>query len=220
MLETIKAKRRVHLLHIGKTGGTAIRHALRPYRQFFYNIQLHGHGRSLAGVPRGEKVVLFLRSPHERLASGFYSRYRKGQPRYYKEWSAFEEKFFAAFKTPNEWAIALGDSSHPEHDLAVAGQNRVTHLKPYTSWCGSVEYFKSRSPDLLLVGCQETLDYDFVRLKRRLLIPPMASLPKDDISSHKTPAYMDKTLSEAAQSAVRTHYAGDYALHDFALAFD
>lgn len=218
MLGFIKARRRVHLLHIGKTGGTAVRQALRPYRYLVYNLQLHGHGRKLPGVPEGEKVVVFLRDPLSRLTSGFYSRYRKGQPRYFSEWSDFEARFFETFQTPNAWAQALGGSGDSHHALAVEGMTEIVHLKPYTHWLESVEYFQSRRADLLLVGHLESLDDDFMRLRRRLLVPPHARLPSGEIESHRTPSYMDRRLSDAAVAAIRHHYVEDFALREWALS--
>lgn len=50
----------VHFLHIGKTGGTAIRAALKDIENGGeYEIVLHNHGVSLSDIPRGQKVVSF-----------------------------------------------------------------------------------------------------------------------------------------------------------------
>jgi hypothetical protein len=48
----------VHFLHIGKTGGMAIRHALKPYRETArYKIKRHGHRQTLQDIPQGEGVI-------------------------------------------------------------------------------------------------------------------------------------------------------------------
>jgi hypothetical protein len=52
------------VLHIGKTGGTALKSALRPYlNSGDYEIRLHGHQFGLPDFPRGEKVIFFVRDP-------------------------------------------------------------------------------------------------------------------------------------------------------------
>ena len=67
-------------LHIGKTGGSAVQHALRSLAR--EDIVLCGHDVSLNDVPRGAKAVASIRHPVDRFVSGFYSRLRQGLPRY------------------------------------------------------------------------------------------------------------------------------------------
>ena len=70
----------VHILHIRKTGGSAVKESLGPYTMTDkFRIKLHGHSFTLKDVPKGEKVVFFLRDPFTRFVSGFYSRKRKNR---------------------------------------------------------------------------------------------------------------------------------------------
>jgi hypothetical protein len=55
---------RAHLLHIGKTGGNALKHALRPYNTGGpLDIVFHPHAVRLSDVPVGESVLFMLRNP-------------------------------------------------------------------------------------------------------------------------------------------------------------
>src|SRR5262245_6976386 len=116
MIHRLQGRRIVHFLHIPKTGGTALIHALTGYEtQGDYELKLHdGHDFKLSQVPLGEKVVLFMRDPISRLISGFYGRLRQDLPRYDNApWHPDEEAAFRRFRTPNELALALS-SSDPE----------------------------------------------------------------------------------------------------------
>ncbi len=95
-------RKKAHFLHIGKTGGSAVKSALMPYREAsIYDIEFHGHNFPISSVPEGEKFFFFLRNPLTRFSSGFYSRKRKGLPRYNLEWSRLERVIFEKFNSPN-----------------------------------------------------------------------------------------------------------------------
>ena len=78
----------VNFLHVGKTGGTAVKWALRraglpdtPYGP----VRVHRHTFRMRDVPPEDHVIFFVRDPIARFMSGFYSRLNKGQPRYHYE---------------------------------------------------------------------------------------------------------------------------------------
>jgi len=99
---------RTHLLHIGKTGGNALKHALRPYKTSgSLDIVFHPHSVRLSDVPVGESVLFMLRDPVDRFISGFNSRRRRGRPLNNFEWTQDEAAAFTAFPTANDLAEAL-----------------------------------------------------------------------------------------------------------------
>src|SRR5919108_4446855 len=103
-----QTKQTVHFLHIGKTGGTAIKHILKRHSVTRgYVIRRHGHRTTLREVSAGEKVIFFVRDPLSRFISGFYSRLRQGQPRYFNPWTPEERMAFERFDTPNRLAVGL-----------------------------------------------------------------------------------------------------------------
>ncbi len=69
---------KIHFIHIGKTGGTAVKYALQDYNATVlgcrYEIILHNHNFKLKDIPIGEKFFFFVREPIDRFISGFYSR--------------------------------------------------------------------------------------------------------------------------------------------------
>ena len=205
-----KTKQTIHFLHIGKTGGSAVKSVLKNYQETpKYLIKLHGHGTSLNDVPKGDSVIFFLRDPVSRFISGFYSRQRKGQPRYYSEWTPQEKKVFEHFSTPNEVAISLGNDQSTDHSLAIMAMNSVGHFKRYNKWYIDFGYFKSRLHDIIFIGFQESLDDDFIKLKSILEIPQDIALPTDDISAHRNPKEIDKSIDESGVSALRAWYSED-----------
>ncbi|MEL7023463.1 MAG: sulfotransferase family 2 domain-containing protein [Pseudomonadota bacterium] len=207
---------KVHFLHIGKTGGSAIRGALRDCRLAgAYELMLHSHGVSLSDVPVGEKVTFFLRDPVSRFISGFYSRKRKGQPRYQSEWNELEAEVFTAFDTPNSLAEALGDGDHQHHELAHQAMEQIQHLGHYSQWLVSMEYLQSRASDVFFVGYQDSLSRDFEALKSKLNLGSDVVLPDDDVGAHRNPKGLDKSLSESARATLEAWFAEDQAMLDY-----
>ena len=51
----------IHFLHIGKTGGTALRTTLRKNKSKKYKYKFHRHNTTLKEVPEGEKVIFLIR---------------------------------------------------------------------------------------------------------------------------------------------------------------
>lgn len=197
----------IHFLHIGKTGGTAIKAALSQWDNS--PIILHGHKFGLNDVPLGEKVIFFLRDPISRFVSGFYSRKRKGWPRYYSEHNILESKVFNAFSTPNDLGCALAYRGSRLHGLAREALQGIGHFSHFDLWYQDLNYFNSRLSDILFIGFTESLDADFKRLKTELRIPSEINLPTDDVGAHRNPSGVDKYLSTKALSALSEYYEED-----------
>lgn len=214
------AGRAVHVLHIGKTGGTAVKAALQelPYPPA-HGLILHRHGFRLLDVPPGDLAVFFLRDPVSRFVSGFNSRKRKGQPRTYVEWSQAETDAFAAFSTPHALAEALGSARSEVRASAQSAMRAIQHVRsPYARWLGTPSYLAGRRKDILLIGRQEMLAADFERLKRRLGLPAKVRLPEDPVSAHRSPPDMPRDLSKRGRLAIEGWYENDYRLIEAAAA--
>ena len=204
----------VHFLHIGKTGGSAVKHALKPHPVTTgFALVLHSHGTTLRDIPVGERAFFFLRDPIDRFISGFYSRKRQGQPRYFAPWTPDEAVAFQTFETPNQLGLAIGSDDIELRNKAVHAMKSIGHVRDFfRNWFESEEYLVSRKSDLLLIGFQKSLDDDFERLKKVLNLPEHLTLPKDDIQSHRNPKDVDKKLDEAAILNLRKWYEEDYRL--------
>ncbi|HVO49260.1 MAG TPA: sulfotransferase family 2 domain-containing protein [Steroidobacteraceae bacterium] len=215
--DQISGRKRVHFLHIGKTGGTAVKHALNEFGRSSprYVIVLHPHQTRLRDIPAGEKFFFFLRDPASRFVSGFFSRQRQGRPRYFFPWTQEEQAAFEHFATPNQLAAALSSPDADERTRAQAAMKNIEHVRDsYWTWFENEEYFRSRLPDALFVGFQESLDEDFQTLKSILSLPDRLSLPADSILAHKNPSGLDVSLDEAAIANLKSWYAEDYRFID------
>lgn len=207
-----RGKQIVHFLHIGKTGGTALREALRKHTTCpHYFIALHKHDLKLSDVPFGEKTVFFLRDPIRSYVSGFMSRQRQGLPRYFSAWSPDEKRVFERFGTANELALSLSSEDEEIHVAAERAMRSIKHVRSsFWDWFGDRNYFRSRLGDILFVGFQERLDEDFNRLKSILGLPEDLCLPRDDVRAHKNPRNIDIHLEDTALRNLLTWYARDY----------
>lgn len=211
-LHKVSGKPCMHFLHLGKTGGSAVKYAVEhcPNPHVRYAVYLHPHETTLRNVPEGEKFFFFLRDPISRFISGFYSRQRQGRPRYFMRWTPAEKLAFERFGSPNELAGALSSDDRDEQAAAEAAMRSILHVKDsYWSWFESEEYFASRLPDLFFIGFQERLAEDFDTVRSRLGLAA-TSLPEDEVHAHRNPADVDKRLDERATANLETWYAADF----------
>ena len=205
----------VHLLHISKTGGTALQYALQGHLTTkTSSIFLHDHNWHLRHIAQGQKAVIFFRHPIPRFVSAFYSRRRYGRPRYDVPWNQAEAAAFAQFASPNQLARALSSHEPAQCAAAHAAMDGIRLLNDsFFKWIESDEYFASRAADILLVGFQETLAADFNALKRLLQLPSRLELPADNWSSHRNPP-ADVRLDEIATANLAVWYAQDIAFFE------
>jgi len=202
----------LHVLHIGKTGGTALNHVLVQYAEASrYRPVLAGHELTLRDVPHRERFMFFIRDPVSRFVSAFNSRLREGRPRYHYPWRAEERRAFASFKTPDELAVALSGPRGLRCEAETA-MNAIGHLNThYSFWLGDADTLRSRADDVFFIGFQERLDQDFVDLKLRLGLPAEAELPRGDVA-HRAPAGSATHLSAVARANLERWYAEDVSL--------
>lgn len=202
----------IHLIHIGKTGGSAVKFALKPYYHHRgFVIYPHSHSFKLKDAPEGEAVVFFLRDPITRFVSGFYSRLREGQPRLYSPWTADEKTSFEKFTTPNQLGESLSSSTSNEREYAEFAMKSIKHVRNhYWDWFTDEDYFNARLQDIFFIGFQETLDENFEILKKKLSLPERITLPRDSIIAHRSPDNIDKRLSDLAVRNLKNWYSQDY----------
>lgn len=208
-----KQKKTLHVLHIGKTGGTAVKSALERFPETAeFRIHLCTHHDTLRDVAEGDRVAFFVRDPLTRFVSGFHSRARQGKPRYVSPWTEAEENAFRDFQTPNALGEALSSPIATEREKAVHAMRAIGHVRAsYWDWFETEAYFSSRRHDIYFIGFQESLDRDFAELRERLGLGPDCALPTDDVAAHRNPSGVDRHLSLRARRNLRQWYARDYA---------
>ena len=169
----------------------------------------------MADIPRGEKIFIAFRDPAKRFESAFYSRFRKGQPKFYVEWTEAEEEAFQRFKSPTALAEALSSSNPETKHAAKEAMGSIRHIRDsYSKWYIDKKYFLSRHHDILAVGRQERLD-DFFQWVTEYLDLPEASLPSEPEKAHKRPEHFDRGLSDQALSNLHQWYSEDYSFLNF-----
>ena len=211
-------KRCIHLLHIGKTGGTAPKEALRDIQKGKrYRLFLHDHGVRLTDIPRFDDVIIFLRDPVSRFVSGFNSRKREGRPRYYFPHTPAEKEAFTKFPTPNALAEALSSNDPQEREDALKAMKSIGHVRTfYSDWLISIEELLKRKGHLF-IGATETLEKDFEALKAWIGVDASnVKLPSDPIKAHRAPEGSDTYLSPLAEKNLRQWYAEDYKFLEIA----
>lgn len=198
--------RAIHFLHIRKTGGNALKAALRPIAEE-YRLVIHDHHTTLRDIPPGERVAFAVRDPVDRFVSGFNSRLRMGRPLLNSKWSTAEAEAFAQFRTPNELAEAL---TSPAREAALNAMRDIAHVRTsFADTLGSRDDVLERLEDIVWIGHTETLGNDFEMLKHRLGLPSSTALPSDPVAAHRTPDGFSTSLSKTGRRNVRNWYAAD-----------
>jgi hypothetical protein len=202
------------MLHVPKTGGTAVMEALRPFARK-HNLVFEAHEVTLADIPAQHRVFVFLRHPVDKFVSGFNSRLRCGRPRYSVAWTPSEARAFAHFSTPNALAEALA-SPNPEIEerarSAMSGIRFVSDSMP--RWFGGIENLRNKRHQFVLLSLQPCLEDDSEFLKTQLGLPGEIRLPTDEVVSHRAPEQFDKTLSALGRKNISDWYANDIAFYE------
>jgi hypothetical protein len=212
-----RRERVVHMLHIRKTGGTAVKAALaRAAPVTGLRVMTHPHRVSLRDIPASDEVFFFLRDPVARFLSGFESRRREGRPAHYHPWTPAERRAFERFPTAESLALALASADDAERRPAEQAMQTMNHVKSHLrDWLNGEALLRSRRELIILVGWQETLDADFARLGDLLGLPSDSRLPTDEASSHRSaPSEPRPSFSAKAAAAISEWYRDDYRLID------
>lgn len=216
----LRGRRTLHLLHIAKTGGTALKHVLQqaqPANDTF-ELVLHSHKTRLTDIPRGDAVFFCCRDPISRYRSGFMSRQREGRPRNHIPWSDGERLAFTRFSDPGELAEALASEDPTIRRDAEIAFGRIGHVNtPLSYWLGSESILQQRSRDIVWIGLQADLDQDFVRLAEILGLPDGTTLPSDDVTAHRNPGRARADLSSEGHRALLERFADDAQLFEWCL---
>lgn len=209
----------IHFLHIGKTGGTAIKSTMLEnkgvvQKKFLIKdkhlFALHKHDFHLDKVRKGEFAFFVIRDPIERFVSGFYSRMRKGLPHKYNRWKPEEEYAFSIFETPNQLAEALSNESEKVRNDATNAMKHILHVRNSVwEWFLSEDYLASNREKILYILKQKNLNEDFSSFQKLLQVN-LGELPTDPVKAHQMPSNLDKKLSDIAIQNLRDWYKRDY----------
>ena len=213
-------RRQVHVLHIGKTGGSQLIRLCREVnglvgRDLFLPRE---HRVRLADLPPRADYIFGTRAPAARFRSAFYSRKRQGRPLYDVPWRPDEALAFAAFPEANDLAEALFDEGR-RGDQARAAIQSITHAaEQQVDWFTPLGFFLDRRPPLAIIR-QEAFDADWQRLAAGMGLtdPPRPS--RDPVAAHSNDYAGTPPLSDRAQANLAQWYARDVAFHARCSAF-
>lgn len=221
--QKLRGKQIVHFIHIEKTGGSALKTALKTSMEeallsycFIndkYTVFFHKHDITLRNIPRGEKVIFTLRDPVSRFVSGFYQR-RKQELSKYNDWpwTPEEADAFERFYTADDLAISLSSKDNSIKEAAHKAMASIGHVNnSYLDYFESNQYFLSRLSDILFVCFQETLDEDFECLKEILCLSKDSFLPFDDKKANKRPITYTSKVSEDSIRNLTLWYRKDFS---------
>jgi hypothetical protein len=146
-----------------------------------------------------------------RFCSGFYSRQRKGKPRYNIEWTEQELISFSIFNSPQKLASSLNNSSPEIMKKAQYAMKSIQHVSDsYWNWFVDEDTFKSRVNDIIFIGKQETFNTDLNELINLFNIDYIFNKGLDPVTCHKNPLHKNYYLSEDAIMNLKEWYKKDY----------
>ena len=211
-------KNSVHFLHIGKCAGTAIKDFAEATNAAFacqVKIISHDHNVSLSDIPTGASYFFSIRDPVTRFYSAFYSRKRKGAPRYYGEWSEGEARAFERFPEANDLAESLfNETSTGFH--AFSAMKSIGHLCKFQhDWFPDIEEIFTARPPMCILRT-EFLEADFVDLKKLIGLSDGFDLIKDPVKAHKNDYRATLPLTDKAVKKLRIWYASDILFYKLA----
>jgi hypothetical protein len=203
------------VLHIGKTGGTALKAALAPFAAEGKFV-LHGHMTRCCDCPEVSLIFFAVRHPCDRFVSAFNSRLRRGRPRFDYPWSWRQALVFRMFPSACALAEGLG-SRRPLRRLAARVSMRIVgHLRRRLAyWIGDAGALERDRR--LIIGTVETLDDDLRHLLALAGVEEQVALPTDPIAAHVTPPHFDRSLSAEAIRNLTDYFREDIALYDACL---
>src|SRR3984893_10849386 len=135
----------IGFIHIGKTGGTALKYMLNRHIQKTRcsGLQLFKHDMTfprLCVEHPTSQALFFVRDPVSRFVSGFNSRLRQGLPRFHVPWRPSEAVAFGTFAPPNRLAEALSADDPARRVAAASAMNAIRHVRDrLVLYLGSVD---------------------------------------------------------------------------------
>lgn len=204
----------IHFLHIGKNAGTQFSNISAQINKSNkkYRIVHHPHHIKLGDIPRNEKFVFSIRLPDTRFKSAFYSRKRKGQPRFYSEWSEYEAKAFEEFEHANDLAEALFEQSERSEN-ALCAMKSISHCSSdQINWFHRCGYFFEINQPVHIIR-QEHFEEDLAVFNDKIGHVSPTSVENDPIVSHKNDYSDIPVLSEKAINNLKKWYVQDYEFY-------
>jgi len=212
-------KNKLHYLHIGKTAGTEISRYINYLNNVNSNFELikQTHRTQLIDIPEGEQYFFSIRHPITRFRSAFYSRLRKGLPRYHVEWDLNETIAFKQFQTANDLAESIFEEGEVGNK-AFSAMRSIRHITAnQVDWFRRFGNFLEIFPPFSIIR-QENFSEDIQLFQLKLGIDTPILLDKELIDSHVNNYPLDSQLSKKAIFNLERWYCQDLEFYKFCLS--
>lgn len=205
-------------IHVGKAGGTYLGAALRVLaKEAGIDIEFTSHQGRIPGILRdnpGSQVIFSVRDPLEIFVSGFYSRQRKGAPRYHREWTPREAEAFARFSTANELAEALSADDTAVREAAAEGMRAIQHVrKNLRGYLKGPVFLRKHKNRIRFIFNQASLDEDLSFMYRAYGLNVPNKIRDNPRLRHENPSDIDRNLSALARRNLVEHYKVDLKIY-------
>lgn len=212
------------VLHNRKTAGTALRDMIlqQEQRTSQMTVRCFEHAMTFPKFVKHyphARAIFFVRDPISKFVSGFYSRLRQGQPRYYYPWSSAEKRAFKRFQHPNDLAEALSHRNPFKRYMAVSAMKSIGHVRhSLLDFLGSPTFLQQASERIAFIGHQPEFMTDVEHLRLLLKLDNDITAPNDETRAHRNPSHSDKFLSEKAIKNLKKWYKVDFDIYTWCLA--
>lgn len=211
------------ILHNRKTAGTALKDMIAQQQQISpIPVHCFGHAMTLPQFVNDyphAKAIFFVRDPISKFVSGFYSRLREGQPRYYFPWSSAEKRAFKYFEHPNELAEALSAWNPFRRYAAFHAMRSIGHVKhTLVAFLGTPTFLQQHARHIAFIGHQPDFVQDINYVRRFLQMNDEVLPPDDAVRAHRNPSDADRYLSERAINNLYKWYTKDFEIYAWCLA--
>ena len=209
---TTTEKAPITFIHISKNAGTEIGRRLREANDILGEeiFRKSHHDFKLRRLPKGHDYFFSIRNPVDRYFSAFYSRKRKGRPRYDSEWTAHEALAFEAFDHANDLAEALF-SEGQNGKQAFCAMKSISHVarNQVDNFVRTGNFLTVRPP--LAIIRVSNLESDLARFMSNLGIDPVVLAP-DPVKSHQNDYSKVPELTDLARKNLAKWYVQDFEL--------
>jgi hypothetical protein len=212
----------IFFIHVGKAGGTYLGRALRVLaKKAGIEIKFTSHQGRITDILRdnpGAQVIFGVRDPLEIFVSGFYSRQRKGAPKYFSEWSKKEARAFARFDNANQLAEALSSDEPAVRQAAAEGMGAIKHVRQnLRGYLQGSRFLLNNKHRIFFIFNQSSLDDDLSILYRFYGLSVPDRVLNNEALKHRNPPTIDRSLSESARRNLTRHYKKDLEIYQTCL---
>lgn len=211
----------IHFLHIGKCAGTQIKSVISQINSNLGSqlILAHPHRITLGMLPQNAPFFFSIRNPTSRFMSGFYSRKRKGLPRYNIGWTKYEAYAFSVFEHANDLAEALfSDGALGQQAISAIGS--IRHVSQnQLNWFVRFGSFLTVRPPVWIIR-QENFEKDLNNFLIRAHAGDLtAKIVLDPKHQHANDYEQVPKLSAKAQENLRQWYIQDVKFYELCEAW-